>query len=297
LTVVYYDSLLKDLFQQLRPTLLDELTGGVAVREVLSGEVPLVQVRRADLVLLLADESILHIEFQSGNDRYMPHRMGIYGLMIAMRYRRPLRQAVIYLGGGKMRMGDRVEVGGIRVEYRLIDIRDLDAREMLRSGRPGDTVLALLAGGGGKMLREIVRRASELEGPDRDRVLAHLAGLAGLRQLSNRLKMEYKAMGIAIDIEKNVILRDIWKAGEASGEAKGEARGIAKGEARGIAKGRAEGEARAKETLIRLLRDKFHRVPKWALEQIAKASPERIEGWTRKTLTAGSIEGVIGRKS
>ena len=284
-TLAYYDGILKDLFQHYRPSLLDDLTGGVAVREVLSAEFPAVQERRADLILLLADGTLLHIEFQSGNHRYMAHRMGIYGLLASMRYGRRIRQAVIYVGEGKMRMSNRLEVGGITVEYRLMDIREVDAREMLRSGGPGDYVLALLAGGGGEILREIVGRANQLKGPDRDRVLMQLAMLAGLRRLSNRLRMEYEAMGIAIDIEKNVILKDIWAKGRAEGKAEGKAEGRAEGEAKGRA-----------EALIGLLRAKFSRVPRWAQERIAKAAPERLDLWTRKTLTAETIEGVIGKR-
>jgi hypothetical protein len=140
---VYYDGILKDLFQRYRPSLLDELTGGVAVRQVLSGEFPLVQERRADLMLLLANRTILHLEFQSGNHRYMAHRMGIYGLLASMKYHRPIRQVVIYLGEKPMRMSRRVKVDRITVEYHLMDIRELDARQVrqyavpIRSLQPG----------------------------------------------------------------------------------------------------------------------------------------------------------------
>jgi hypothetical protein len=105
--------------------------------------------------------------------------------------------------------------------------------------------------------------------------------------------MEYEAMGIAIDIEKNVILKDIWNSGRAAGKAEGRAEGEAKGEAKGRAAGKAEGRAQA---LISLLRAKFNRVPRWAQERIAKATPERLELWTRRTLTAETIEGVIGKR-
>ena len=72
-----YDLVVKDLFQRDHPSLLDQLTGGVAVQQVLSVELARVEERRADLVLLLADESIFHIEFQSGNDNEIPYREGI----------------------------------------------------------------------------------------------------------------------------------------------------------------------------------------------------------------------------
>src|SRR5205809_5973142 len=66
-----YDLVIKDLFQRDHPSLLEQLTAGVAVREVLSVELARVEERRADLVLLLADGAILHIEFKSGNDKDM----------------------------------------------------------------------------------------------------------------------------------------------------------------------------------------------------------------------------------
>ncbi len=71
-----YDLVVKDLFQRDHPSLLDQLTAGVAVREVLSVELARVGERRADLVLLLADGTIPHIEFQSGNDKDKPYREG-----------------------------------------------------------------------------------------------------------------------------------------------------------------------------------------------------------------------------
>ena len=62
-----FDLVVKDLFQPDHPSLLDELTRGVAVRAVLNVELARVEERRADLVLLLAEGTILHIEFQSAS--------------------------------------------------------------------------------------------------------------------------------------------------------------------------------------------------------------------------------------
>src|SRR5260221_104414 len=99
-----YDLVVKDLFQRDHPSLLDQLTAGVAVREVLSVELARVEERRADLVLLLADGTILHIEFQSGNDKDMPYREGIYCLLLGQKYRGPVRQAEF---GRLARWGDQ----------------------------------------------------------------------------------------------------------------------------------------------------------------------------------------------
>ena len=90
-----YDLVVKDLFQRDHPSLLDRLTAGVAVREVLNVELARVEERRADLVYLLADETLLHIEFQSDNDKDMPYREGIYCLLLGQKYRRRDRKSVV----------------------------------------------------------------------------------------------------------------------------------------------------------------------------------------------------------
>ena len=147
-----YDRVLKDLFQRDHPSLLDQLAGGLRVGEFLNVEFPKVIERRADLAVLLEDETILHVEFQSHNDKDIAYREGMYCLMIAQKYRRRVRQVVLYVGQSKMRMADRLDLGCTKVEYRLLDIREIDAGELLRSGRPGDLVLAILAKGGTERL-------------------------------------------------------------------------------------------------------------------------------------------------
>ena len=221
--LVRYDAVLKDLFQRDHPSLLDRLTGGIAVRESLNVEFAAVAERRADLLLLLEDESIFHLDFQSENDRDMPYRIGIYGLMAGQKYRRKVRQAVLYAGQERMRMRSRLDLGEIQVAYRLVDIRDFDADTFLNSGQPGDYALALLARGGTERLREILVKASRLPGPQREKVLAQMVALSGLRRLSGKLTMEMKSMGIAKYVDDHPFLREIRaKALAEQGEARGQ---------------------------------------------------------------------------
>jgi hypothetical protein len=81
--------------------------------------------------------------------------------------------------------------------------REIDARELIASGRPGDLALPMLANGGPEGVLEILRRASELKGAERQRVLSQLILLSGLRRLSGRLRMELKAVGATTDFTKN----------------------------------------------------------------------------------------------
>jgi hypothetical protein len=84
---VNFDGALKDVLQHDQPTLLTQLTGGVPVREFLNVELPKVQDRRVDLLLSLADNTLLHIEIQSSNDARMPYRMLEYWSIIQRGFR------------------------------------------------------------------------------------------------------------------------------------------------------------------------------------------------------------------
>ena len=260
-----YDLVVKDLFQRDDPSLLDQLTAGVAVREVLSVELARVEERRADLVLLLADGTILHIEFQSGNDKDMPYRVGIYCLLLGQKYRRRVRQVVLYVGQAKMRMENHVDLGETKAAYTLMDIRDMDARKLMASGRAGDLALAMLAGGGPEQVFEIAKRASELKGAERQRALSQLVLLSGLRRLTGRLRMELKTMGITTDFYKNTFVQDAMR------------------------------DARA-NMLRGQLDTKFGKLPKWVDERLEEATSVQIERWLKKILTADTLEGVLGKK-
>jgi len=50
------------------------------------------------LLIALADGSLLYVEFQSTHDQHIAYRMMEYGTLIKRRYRRPLRQVVVFVG-------------------------------------------------------------------------------------------------------------------------------------------------------------------------------------------------------
>jgi hypothetical protein len=176
-----FDGALKEVFQQDRPTLLRHLTRDLAVKEFLNIELPKVQERRVDLVLSLEDRSILHIEFQSTNDRNMAYRMVEYWPLIKRRFKRPLRQVVLFVGQARSAIVNRLEEDDLRFSYDVMDIREVDAGALMKSGNHGDLALAVLAGGGDAQLREILRRAAAVGGTHRNRLLAKILVLSGLR--------------------------------------------------------------------------------------------------------------------
>jgi hypothetical protein len=132
-----YDAVLKDLFQTDRPSILTEWTAGVPIRESLNVEFAVVLERVADLVFLLGNDTLLHMDFQSDNDPDMATRVGIYGLMIHHKFKRKIRQIVLYTGEPRLSMDDSLDIGSVTVAYELVDIRKYDADRLLATGNSG----------------------------------------------------------------------------------------------------------------------------------------------------------------
>jgi hypothetical protein len=293
-----YDATLKDLFQRDRPTLLRRLSHGIHVTGFLNVELPRVEHRRVDLLVSLADGSLLHIEFQSARDRNMLYRMLDYWLLIKRQLHRPLRQVVMMVGQAGGGAGD-FEEDDLRFRYEVIELRKIDAEELIQTGNHGDLALAVLAGGGEQRVREILERAASVRGPARDRLLLQVLILSGLRGISGKVEWKLKSMSVTMPIAKHPFLarlsRQAFEEGKAKGEAEGRAIGEAKGQAKGRAKGQAIGEAIGMSAVLReLLETKFGPLPKWAQARMAKARRAQFERWTRRVLTAGTLEAVIG---
>ncbi len=268
--------MIKELFQRDRPSvLLDWLTGGVPVRQVLNVEMARLVERRADAVFLLQDDSIFHLEFQTRNDKEMPYREGMYCLLLGRKYRRRIRQAVLYLGEPRMRMENKLDLGETKIAYSLIDIRDIDAATLIDGGRPADLVLAMLARGGPERLAEIVKRAAGLPSGEREEVISEIAVLCGLRRLQEPLIMELKNMASSgTDIflrlpQVQDIVRD--------------------------ARVQADRDVRI-QVLRDQLKGKFRTLPAWVDERLEAATTIQVQRWLKKILTAETLEGVLGRK-
>ena len=141
----------------------------------------------------------------------------------------------------------------------------------------------MLAGGGDKQIREILKKAAGLKGPARARLLMQILVLAGLRGMVGQVQSEMRSMGVVIDIRKNPFLLKIQQDA------------LEEGEARGEAKGKAEALA---GVLLQRLEAEFGPLPKWAKDRIAKADAGRLHLWVTKSFKASgtSIEGIIGKR-
>ena len=173
--------------------------GGVAVRQILNSELAVTLARRADLVSCWRTKAFFTWNFRAATTKTCRTALASYCLLLAQKYRRRVRQAVIYLGQAKMRMNNFLDLGQTKVAYSLIDIREFDALALMASGNPLALALATLASGGPEQVVEIWKQAACLEGSERQRALSRIGILSGLRRLDERLTVELKDMATTTD--------------------------------------------------------------------------------------------------
>ncbi|MEJ5172288.1 MAG: hypothetical protein WHT47_01095, partial [Hydrogenothermaceae bacterium] len=138
------DLLLKDIIKNPPKKFIYMLTGKYPVK-LLDTELPYTTNRKADFVIELEDGSILHIEFQSYNDKSMLDRMLEYFFLI---YRKTgnknIYQFCIYVGNETIKMESEVKFPFFSYSYKMIDMREINCQDLISSDSIEDKLLAAL---------------------------------------------------------------------------------------------------------------------------------------------------------
>ena len=242
-----YDIVLKDLLYDI-PTRFIYMLSGVKGMELLNVELPEVKKRNPDLLLQLNDDSILHIELQTYNDKRIAMRMLEYMVLIKSRYEdREVRQVVVYVGNDKMRMKDSVEWDCLWYKFKLIDIRDIDCEDMVRSEYISDIII-----GGLCRIRDedryverllrAIRRLSEEEKEDTIKKALTLLRLRPIlySKVEDRIKEESMPLTI-VDVERDPYYKRGVEHGIELGIEKGIEKGIRRGARAGLKRGIEKG--------------------------------------------------------
>jgi predicted transposase YdaD len=273
-----FDTTLKLLFQRSASTLLREIAG-VSVARWLNVELPRVQNPRVDLLGETTDGQLVHIEFQTENDRTMEYRMAEYYLAIYRLLGRHPTQIVIYVGRQPIGMKERLETPAMSHRYQLVDIRTVSSGALLDSPQVQDNMLAILADlqDPEGAARKILATIKQCEPAERATLLAQFLVIAGLRQLERTVLEEANKMAISTEtlIRENTVL------GPAFAKAEQEAR----------QEGRQEGEL---SLLCRQLEKRFGPIPGWAEERLSKSSAAELEELGLRLLDAPSLDELLG---
>ncbi len=276
---VRFDETLKELLQSTHARLLENLAGS-AIRRWLNVEFPRTQLRRVDLLAELENGELFHLELQTRNDGNIGRRLLEYRLLIEEQFARSPVQVVLYLGWEAMRMNGVWEGRGLRFEFAMLDIRDLDPRVLEASGRIEDRILMVLLGREDARERAIavLEEISRLPHPQRGDALAKLLVTSGLRRLHDDLRQEMTHMPLLDDLMENPFLQDWYREGKEKGRAEGREEG------RGV---------EAARLICQILEHRFGSLPAWAAERLASLPADRLESMIAQVLEASTLEEAL----
>ncbi|MBF0098847.1 MAG: DUF4351 domain-containing protein [Magnetococcales bacterium] len=274
-----YDTTLKDLFKQPPQRLLQVLFGQQAVGS-LPVEFASTQKRVPDLVFLMEDGSLTHIELHSKSEA-VSWRMLMYHVLIRQQYPdKSLSQKVLYVGDAKWRPQAGIEEDRLSFRYDVVDIRDIDCQELMASPLLEENILAILCRMADERgtIQELLYRISELPDKARADALTKLVILSRLRRLETVVKKEAEKMALTFNVMENDVLRPLFLQERMDGEQKG----------------RQEGKA---DALIRQLQHRFGDLPPWSSQKIADADLATLEKWSLRILDAPTLESVLADPS
>lgn len=241
------------------------------VTKWLDVELPKVQNLRLDLLGETADGGLIQVELQSANDPAMPLRMAEYALGVFRLLRRFPRQIVLYVGDAAASLEAELRASGVLFQYEVIDIRTLDAEELLQSREVGDNVIAVLARLRDHRGRRILRRIAGLPFAQRATAIKQLLILAGLRRWAHTVVEETENMPMHIDLMENDYLGPILL--------------------KKMEEGRQEGKV---AILRRQLEKRFGALPVWATEKLAGMPASALEALSERVLDTGTLEELLG---
>jgi predicted transposase YdaD len=265
-----FDLVLKEIFSRAVGKIISIATGEKIEEKLedINQELKLLKSLRPDM-LFKAGEKIFHIEIQAQQDKTLPKRMLLYSVGIEEKFGKEPVQIVLFVGKGNPPPSVfRSEFKFLK--FRVVDWKKIDPDEFLRSDKPEEVVLGILAGKyreKPEVFKKVIRKISKII-KNKKELLKYMEDISFLGGLFD-VEIKIEPMPIQIDIRKTLF----YKWGEKEGEKRGIEKGLKEGEKRGIEKGAILGIIQAKfgsqkAKQIKSLLDKINDINR--LEKIKK---------------------------
>lgn len=189
-----YDKIFKENIEAVIPSLMQNVLGITAISlEELPDDIQHTKERKPDVLKKVTDilgiTFVLQIEFQVADEPEMVYRMADYCIMLARKYKLPIRQFVIFLGKASPQMETELLMEDLSFRYHLRSIKAIDYQLFLKSGKPEEIVFAVLSNFGADnpetAIENIVDRLEETTGTELTlkKYINQLRILAELRKL------------------------------------------------------------------------------------------------------------------
>ena len=156
---------------------------------------------------------ILHIEFQTTDDREMIKRMQEYHALVQRKVYLPIRHIVIYLGKKKPIMQTQMEPSMIFSGFELEDLNTYEAEKLMASSVPEEIIMAVLANYSGESAETVVAKVLNrlktlpLEGRKLKKYLKQLTVLSKLRNLDEEVIKQSEKMALTVDLKESYVYK------------------------------------------------------------------------------------------
>jgi hypothetical protein len=234
-----YDKILKENVGEFFLSLSKKYLGlDIVKSEELKDKLQTTLEKEADFLRIIqtvsGEKFILHLEFQTANEKDMIYRMQEYFAILQKKFQLPVKQFVIYLGQGQVTMRTSLPKEEIFTGFELKNLSQLDYQTVLYSDIPEEIILAILCDFKQEEIQVVLHKIiTRLQALSKDEItlqkyIRQILLLSRLRNLTTLTTKQLKDMAIVYDIEKD----PLYKEGVLKGELRGELRGEQKGELR-----------------------------------------------------------------
>jgi len=260
-----FDPILKEIFSKAAGKLISIATGEKIKEKLedITTEIELVKSLRPDM-LFKAGEKIFHIEIQAQQDKTLPKRMLIYSIGIEEKFGKEPVQIVLFVGKGNP-PPSYFKSEFKTLKFKVVDMKKIDPNEFLKSKKPEEVIIGILAGKFNekpKIIERVKERIVEIV-KNEERMIKYIDSISFLAGLFD-VEIKVKPMPIQVDIRKTFLYK--W------GEEEGEKRGLKKAILSGIKLKFGPSKARQIRNLLVKIND---------MNQLEKINKELIkaENW------------------
>lgn len=213
-----YDKILKENIEEVILPLVGKYLGlDIIKTEKLEAKLQTTIEKETDLLRIITTKDgkrrILHLEFQSENEKDMIYRVKEYDGIVQRKYQLPILHFVVFLGKGRMTMRTQLREDEVFAAFKVLNISELHFDEMIQSQIPEEIVLAILSDFRGEQPEEIIRSIilklieSSKSKADLRKFIQQLHVLSKLRKLDIETTKVANNMPITIDLRDHALYK------------------------------------------------------------------------------------------
>jgi hypothetical protein len=153
---------------------------------------------------------ILQIEFQKDDEPKMVYRMNEYCAILLRKYGLEVRQYVFFIDMGKAKMSTSLTYPNLNFKFQLLNLQDFDYQQFIKSDKPEEVILAILANFGKDEPETVVKmvlsklKSLPTETLRREKCVKQLEILSNLRNLQAEIIKQLENMALTYDLENDI---------------------------------------------------------------------------------------------